>query len=139
MATLGHYEHILVQYVQSGVLEVRLNRPKKRNAMNNQLWKEVGHCFEELVPAEQECGCVVLTGAGSIFSAGIDLQGAFQMENQGKRLDPARRGISVLREGGHWQRSWKAINNCDKPVIACVHGGCFGNCFFPLPLLDIGN
>jgi delta(3,5)-delta(2,4)-dienoyl-CoA isomerase len=151
---IGNYQHVLVQYVRTGVVEVRLNRPGKRNAMNNQLWKEVGHCFEELLPAEQKCGCVLLTGAGSIFSAGIDLKGAFQMDTGGRRLDTARLGMNVLREGGHWQRSWKAINNCDKPVIACIHGGCFGaalemiafadirfctkDCVFQAPEVDLG-
>ena len=60
----------------------------------------------------------------------------------------------MLREGGEWQRAWKAINECNKPVIACMQGGCFGaalemvafadvrfcteDCVFQAPEVDLG-
>ena len=67
------FEHILVQPVENhaGVVEVRLNRPKKRNAMNQALWREVGRCFTEVLPYDKNCRCVLLTGAGPTFSAGL--------------------------------------------------------------------
>ena len=41
---------LLLQPVEGcpGVVEVRLNRPKKRNAMNSIMWREVGLCFNEV-------------------------------------------------------------------------------------------
>ena len=61
-------EHVLVEPAGDGVVEVRMNRPEKRNAMNVQLWKEIGHVFEDVIPRDPRCRCVVLTGAGKVHT-----------------------------------------------------------------------
>lgn len=132
MAEFPAYQTLHLEYVDEHILEVRMNRPEKRNAMNKQLWMEVGHCFSQVVPMDGRCRCVLLTGSGSIFSSGIDLAGALDTLGGGPegggnaKPDAAVRAIGVLREGGAWQRAWRAINLCNKPVIAAIHGGCFG-------------
>ena len=74
--TPENYQYILAIYVTEHVLEVRMNRPEKRNAMSPRVWQEIGHMFGEIVPSESKCRCVMLTGAGKAFSAGIELGGA---------------------------------------------------------------
>jgi 1,4-dihydroxy-2-naphthoyl-CoA synthase len=39
------YETLVVEYVSKHVVEVRMNRPERRNAMNAQLWMEVRALF----------------------------------------------------------------------------------------------
>ena len=154
--TPSNYQYIMAFYIRPHVLEVRMNRPEKRNAMSPRVWQEIGHVFSEIVPAEADCRCVILTGAGKVFSAGIELAGAntFGGGHGGKRLDGAQRAVTTLKSGGAWQNAWKAINLCTKPVIACMQRGCFGaalemvcfadiryctqDCIFQAPEVDLG-
>ena len=64
------YEHIVVEWRSAHVAEVRMNRPEKRNAMNMKLWQEVGHVFGVYLQHHPKCRAILLTGAGSVFSAG---------------------------------------------------------------------
>lgn len=135
------YTTLHLEYHGDHVLEVRMNRADRRNAMNKVLWMEVGHCFSQFIPTQGRCRCVLLTGAGPIFSAGIDLGGTggpFAEEpGADSKGDVASRALGVLREGGAWQRSWRAINLCSKPVIAAVHGGCYGAALEMICFADI--
>ena len=56
------YELITVE-TEEGVGIVTLNRPEKLNAMNNQLNVELQDAVKQL-NANDEIGCVVLTGVG---------------------------------------------------------------------------
>jgi enoyl-CoA hydratase/carnithine racemase len=49
-----------------------LARPGKRNAQNPLMWEELARLGAELLP-DQTLRCLVVTGEGSTFSAGIDL------------------------------------------------------------------
>jgi enoyl-CoA hydratase/carnithine racemase len=49
-----------------------LARPGKRNAQNPLMWQELARLGAELVP-DQTLRCLVVTGDGPTFSAGIDL------------------------------------------------------------------
>lgn len=49
-----------------------LARPEKRNAQNPLMWQELAHLGAELL-ADQSLRCLVVTGDGPVFSAGIDL------------------------------------------------------------------
>lgn len=55
-----------------GILLLTLNRPHKRNAINTEMWLELREAF---LAAEEdpEVVCLVLTGAGEHFCAGVDL------------------------------------------------------------------
>lgn len=119
-------QHVQVVPHGGGVVEVRLDRPAKRNAMNKRLWQEVGHIFSQIIPHDSTCRCVVLTGSGKVFSSGIDLSSMGLAAMGDGESDAAQRGMRVLREGGEWQAAWQSLNNCRVPVIAAVHGGCYG-------------
>ena len=55
-----------------GVILVTLNRPAKKNAVNNQMWDELTDAFLD-AENSPDIACLVLTGAGGNFSAGVDL------------------------------------------------------------------
>ena len=49
-----------------------LARPGKRNAQNPVMWQELAHLGEQLL-ADEDLRCLMVTGEGPSFSAGIDL------------------------------------------------------------------
>ena len=66
------YEYILVEK-ESGVAILTMNRPAQLNAMNRQLSAELHDAVTQMV-ADDEVGCIVITGAGErAFTAGGDI------------------------------------------------------------------
>ena len=55
---------------RGAVLTVGLNRPAKRNALNDGIILEIGECFASL---PEDIGAVVIHGIGDHFSSGLDL------------------------------------------------------------------
>ena len=108
---------ILIDDPAPHVRRITLNRPKKRNALNNALR---GGIFEALRAADtdEEVRVSILRGAGPCFSAGYDL-GANNAVDQ-PYYTPAG--------DGQWPRhvvsGWFDIWDLAKPVIAQVHGYC---------------
>src|ERR1700750_116157 len=61
----------LLKVERSGaVLTVGLNRPAKRNALNDGIINDIGECFADL---PDDIGAVVIHGIGDHFSSGLDL------------------------------------------------------------------
>jgi 2-(1,2-epoxy-1,2-dihydrophenyl)acetyl-CoA isomerase len=54
------------------VAQVSLNRPERRNALNDEMIRELGTALAE-VTRDPSCRAVVLTGSGSAFCAGGDI------------------------------------------------------------------
>jgi enoyl-CoA hydratase/carnithine racemase len=62
-----------IRYQRQGdVGTLTLARPGKRNAQNPLMWQELGRLGADLVP-DESLRCLVVTGEGPAFSAGIDL------------------------------------------------------------------
>ena len=156
-----HYQHLLLSYPAPGVLELKMNRPKKRNALNVRHYTEIGHFFTHVAPILTPCRCILFTGAGPIFSAGIDLAGMAEGIGGVANTDDAasndpvvKKAAGVLRNGGLWQQAHLAIHKCRKPVIACMQKGVYGaalemicfadirfctaDCQFSAPEVDLG-
>jgi enoyl-CoA hydratase/carnithine racemase len=91
---------------------VRLNRPRKRNAISDGLMLGLRRLFEEL-PASVRAA--VLCGEGEHFCAGLDLA-------ELQERDAA--------EGLHHSRMWHAALKCVQfgqvPVVAALHGAVVG-------------
>ncbi|XP_057568706.1 delta(3,5)-Delta(2,4)-dienoyl-CoA isomerase, mitochondrial [Hippopotamus amphibius kiboko] len=122
----GHsYESLRVTPAQKHVLHVQLNRPEKRNAMNKAFWSEMVVCFNKIAE-DADCRAVVISGAGKMFSSGIDF-----VDMASGLLKPP--GDDVARISWHlrsllsrYQETFSVIEKCPKPVIAAIHGGCIG-------------
>jgi enoyl-CoA hydratase/carnithine racemase len=67
------YENILYE-VDGGVATITLNQPDKRNALSHEMLDDLIRAFGE-AKEDAAVGVVVLTGAGTVFSAGGDLSG----------------------------------------------------------------
>jgi enoyl-CoA hydratase/carnithine racemase len=62
-----------IRYQRHGDIgTLTLARPGKRNAQNPLMWAELAQLGAELLP-DETLRCLVVTGEGSTFSAGIDL------------------------------------------------------------------
>jgi len=75
----------------AGIHTITLNRPERRNALNPQMMAELIHAFGEA--ASCPCGVVVLTGAGTAFCSGMDLENLKSLTNQrpeDQRADASR-------------------------------------------------
>src|SRR6201996_7236322 len=106
----GRWETVTVE-VDDGLAWVTLNRPDKRNAMSPTLNREMFDVLEAL-DADDDCGVLVLTGAGDSFSAGMDLKEYFR-EVDGAPEHVQRR---VRRDSAEWQ--WRLLRTYAKPTIA---------------------
>ena len=112
--------------ITDGVADVRLNRPEKRNALDNAMFAGLITAGERL-KAEPGVRAVVLSGEGPDFCAGLDF-GAFQAMRDGERLSlqvdlpPAQDGPA--RATG--QRAAYVWAELPVPVIAAVTGNALG-------------
>ncbi|THH41078.1 enoyl-CoA hydratase-related protein [Neolewinella litorea] len=110
--------------VTDGVARLTFNRPERANALDEDAWQAMKDAFER-ASADNEVRVVVLEGTGKHFCAGMDLS---VLQNlQTKFTGPRER----VREGvlafiTDLQACITAIERCDKPVIAAVHGACVG-------------
>ena len=101
-----------VERHNDGVVLLRLNRPKVRNALSIQLRDEVSHALDQC-SADTETTALVITGAGSMFSAGFDL-GEFTAAADDPEL------TSVLWASS--DRFHHTVLRCPVPVIAALNG-----------------
>jgi enoyl-CoA hydratase/carnithine racemase len=106
------------------VAVVTLQRPEKRNALSIDLRIELQDAFERLA-ADASVGCIMLTGAGTAFCAGMDTsQFGGDLENR-RRLVETSTG------------AFQAVGQCPKPVLAAVNGPALAGGFALALLCDI--
>lgn len=106
------YENILVEK-QGKVGLIRLNRPKALNALNDQLMDELGQALNGF-DADQQIGCIVITGSEKAFAAGADI-GAM-----------ASYTYMNVYNTNYITRNWEQLRQIRKPVIAAVAGYALG-------------
>jgi enoyl-CoA hydratase/carnithine racemase len=109
------YETLSLATPRPHLLQVTLNRPAVRNAINTQMGRDLLALWSALIVDPGEVRAVVLTGAGSVFCAGGDLK-----ERNGM-TEAAWRAQHEIFERGYW-----ALLDCPVPVIAAVNGHAFG-------------
>jgi enoyl-CoA hydratase len=106
------YENIIVDR-EGPVGIIRLNRPKALNALNAGLIADLGAALDEL-EADDEIGCMVLTGSERAFAAGADI----------KEMAP-KSYMDVYKED-FITAGWERVAQCRKPIIAAVAGFALG-------------
>lgn len=107
-----------------GVVECRLARPEKRNALDHKSWDELREFFGA-VAGDGSVRAVLLTGDGSMFCSGVDIA-ALQAIGSHSGEDVAHVALRIRASGKAWQDAFTNIEKCGKVVIACVHGMCVG-------------
>ncbi|XP_051534515.1 delta(3,5)-Delta(2,4)-dienoyl-CoA isomerase, mitochondrial isoform X1 [Myxocyprinus asiaticus] len=107
------------------ITHVEFCRPEKRNAMNKAFWSEMVDCFNQITE-DSECRVVVFSGAGKLFTAGIDLMSMASDILQPEGDDTARISWNVRRTISKYQETFSVMEKCPKPVIVAIHGACIG-------------
>ncbi|CAI4221743.1 unnamed protein product [Auanema sp. JU1783] len=120
------YKHLKVEKLNDYIVRVSLNRPGQLNALNDQIWQEIGDAFIKL-DEDSDCRVVILCGEGRAFTAGLDLKGdlSFLTEYEDGQ-DVARKARTLRKKILGMQAAFTNIEKCSKPVIAAIHGICFG-------------
>ncbi|XP_035536031.1 delta(3,5)-Delta(2,4)-dienoyl-CoA isomerase, mitochondrial [Morone saxatilis] len=119
------YTTLAISHPAEFVTHVELHRPKKLNAMNKAFWSEMVDCFNEIA-GNPECRVVVVSGAGKIFTAGIDLMDMASDVLQPEGDDTARVSWNLRKIITKYQETFSVIEKCPKPVVVAVHGSCIG-------------
>jgi enoyl-CoA hydratase/carnithine racemase len=122
-------DYILVEKTQ-GVAIVTLNRPEQLNAMNAQLSAELHEAVQRM-SADDEVGCIVITGAGNrAFSAGGDIHE--QRENDRRYTQAELDARTDIRMRGSYE-----ISACPKPTIGMINGLAYGGAAVLASSLDM--
>lgn len=113
--------------VEAGVAVVTLARPERANALDVPGWHLLREVFAT-VDANAQVRAVVLQGEGPHFCAGIDLAVLEQLQSRSAPEGSCAAGQRAWL--GRWiadlQDCVDAIERCRVPVIAALHGVCFG-------------
>ena len=103
------------------IFEIILNRPDKRNAMNDVL---IGELDTAVTQANRTPGIrtVIIRGEGKVFSAGIDVSNLLGLaEKYGPHWQQRMRGITDDYQAVHTR-----LERLEVPTIALLHGYCLG-------------
>lgn len=109
------YENIIYE-VSERIATITLNRPDAYNATTDELYQELQHALG-VIAADQDVGCVIITGAGKGFCAGADLKA------RKDDMTPLQRRVRhrwILRD------ILEPLFRLEKPVIAAVNGAAAG-------------
>jgi len=98
------------------VRHVVMNRPQKRNAMNDELIAGLAGALHAAAH-DSSVLCVVVRGEGAMFSSGMDFNALGALSAQPERLREFRSGVLA---------AWNLCEEMLKPTIAQIHGGCIG-------------
>jgi len=123
---LESFKALKIEEVKPFVYNVQLNREKKLNALNKQLWGEIGLAFN-LLGKDPDCRSIVFSGNGKAFCAGIDLNDLMELGNvMNGDDDTARKAHKLVTVIKNFQNYHMEIERCPKPVISAIHGACVG-------------
>jgi enoyl-CoA hydratase len=105
------YEHILVE-TRGRVGVIRLNRPQALNALNAELKAELAAAIDAF-EADDQIGCMLITGSEKAFAAGADIK-----EMADKSFIDAFMG--------NFAGTWDRASHARKPIVAAVAGFALG-------------
>jgi len=117
------FQTILREKRADGIAVVTLNRPELRNAISIAMRRELSLCLDEW-KHDSEVGTVIITGAGSAFTAGFDL----------KEFNNVELFDELFSTSSRYHRD---VWQFPKPTIAAVNGPAMAGGFDLAKLCDI--
>lgn len=118
---MGTYKFIIVDQPEKFINRITLNRPEKRNALNNHIRGEVFDALEK-ADDDNEIRVTIIRGAGTCFSAGYDLGSDLRKDRPW--FTSPEIGLRSYSWPRHLTEGWFKMWDMAKPIIAQVHGYC---------------
>jgi enoyl-CoA hydratase/carnithine racemase len=107
---------LLLDHPAEAVARLTLSNPERRNALDHDVLDAIAAALREL-DRGIEVRCVIITGAGSTFSAGYDIadipEGSFERDAEALVAHP-------------FQAAMEALSAHPYPVVAAINGPCLG-------------
>ncbi|HVW76917.1 MAG TPA: enoyl-CoA hydratase-related protein [Alloacidobacterium sp.] len=108
---MGHYQTIRT-HTDNDILTITMNRPERRNALSPVMIDELVDILHRA--GNSNCDAVILTGSGSAFCAGLDLD---HLESITAKTHEQHRADSE-----HIAGLFRTLHDVPKPTIAAVNG-----------------
>src|SRR5215813_10596907 len=109
---MADYKTILVA-VDAGISRITLNRPDKRNALNDEIVGEMKNALRDAA-ADKESRVVLVAGAGKDFCSGADLAALHQS---------SQASIEQSLANARWMSElFIMMRRHPRPIVAAVHG-----------------
>ncbi len=107
--------------IEGPVARLLLNRPDKRNAINDEIINQLQAHLDDLA-LNNDVRVITLSGSGPCFSAGIDLGYVGGLAS----VDEGQRGAFLREMARKIQNVMNRMETIEKPIIAVIHRYCVG-------------
>ncbi|WP_020570951.1 enoyl-CoA hydratase-related protein [Neolewinella persica] len=110
--------------VSNHIATLTFGAPERANALDEAAWAAMRKAFHE-ADVNPDVHVIVLAGEGKHFCAGMDLAvlGSLQHRMADTPEETRKQLIDFIED---IQDCISAIEQCSKPVLAAIHGGCIG-------------
>lgn len=109
------FKTITLETDNNGITTVTINRPKKLNALNDEVLNELADVFKD-IQIDEDTSAIVVKGAGDkAFVAGADIKELRNLDDRSGRM--------ASQKG---QQIFQLIEDTRKPVVAAVNGYALG-------------
>jgi enoyl-CoA hydratase/3-hydroxyacyl-CoA dehydrogenase len=95
---------------------ITMNRPSVLNALSEEMFRELRKSLKAAME-DDRARSVVISGRGTAFSAGLDINQVSGFESRSK----ARNFVYGLVKP-----FWDTLFNCEKPIVSMVNGAAYG-------------
>ena len=127
----------LIKEINGNVAYIWINRPDKKNALDSDVWFGLPKIIEE-INENDEASCIVISGKGDSFSAGIDITMFMSDMSLNENLSSTPQDRRELMDlVGRMQGAFTTIAKSKVPTIALAHGFCIGGATSLVSACDI--
>lgn len=113
-------QNVITVRTEGEIAYIALNRPEKRNAINNDVLRAIPEALAEA--DRRDIRAIIIYGEGAVFSAGIDFT-SLSSDTGAQSAAGGGPDLTRLRHFVHQsQASLDALERIEKPVIGALHG-----------------